>query len=305
MAKQVPEGWYPDPAGSPYRRWWDGSQWTRHTDEPPVRPGAARAEAQAPRDEASDSPDAPNPAAAADAGNVPPVPPAAPVPPPYGAAPGYGTPQAGAPGYGAPGYGAPGYGSPAYGQAGFRPQRFVAPYAGFWQRVGAYIIDSLILGIPLGLVFLLLFWGDLIDFLEEVAANAEAGVSSPVAFDDLFVGFGLFFLIALVVSATYFTFTIALRGATLGMSVLRIQVVDEQGQMPSVGRSFWRWGFVQLFQFGTNFVPFVGGLLWLLDPLWMLWDPEKQTLHDKVAKTWVLQKLPEQTPLQGQPPAQW
>jgi uncharacterized RDD family membrane protein YckC len=37
----------------------------------------------------------------------------------------------------------------------------------------------------------------------------------------------------------------------------------------------------------------------------MLWDPEKQTLHDKVAKTWVLQKLPEQAPLQAQPPAQW
>jgi hypothetical protein len=27
-------GWYPDPAGSPRRRFWDGSQWTVHYEEP-------------------------------------------------------------------------------------------------------------------------------------------------------------------------------------------------------------------------------------------------------------------------------
>jgi uncharacterized RDD family membrane protein YckC len=302
MAKQIPEGWYPDPAGSPYRRWWDGSQWTAHTDEPPVRPGAATAEPRAPRDDATSSTESPTAAdtpATSDASAVPPVPPMPPAPQPYGATPDYGTPGYGTPGYGTPGYAPAGYGATGYGQAGFRTQRFVAPYAGFWQRLAAYIIDLLILGIPLVLLFLLVFWNDLVDFVNSSTSDTFTPSGSIIA------TFGLFYVIALVASGTYYTFTIALRGATLGMSALSIQVVDEQGQMPTVGRSFWRWGFTQLFQLATNFIPVVGGLVWLIDPLWMLWDPEKQTLHDKVAKTWVLQKLPEQTPLPGQPPAQW
>lgn len=248
MAEQIPQGWYPDPAGSPYRRWWDGTEWTQHTDEPPAQLGT----------------------------------PASSAPLPYGAT-----------------YGQASYGQTGYTQA-FRPQRFIAPYASFWQRVGAAIIDSLILGIPLALVVLVLFWQDIVDAVETAAASGTPSFDGATT-----ASFILVLVISAIASGTYFTFTIALRGATVGMSALRIQVVDEQGQMPTVGRAFGRWAFVQVFQWLTNLVPFVGGLVWLLDPLWMLWDPEKQTLHDKVAKTWVLQKLPEHTPLQGQPPAQW
>lgn len=28
-------GWYADPAGTPGQRWWDGQQWTQHTQPPP------------------------------------------------------------------------------------------------------------------------------------------------------------------------------------------------------------------------------------------------------------------------------
>jgi len=38
----VPAAWYPDPAGSPRQRWWDGTQWTEHYSEPlPAQPIAS------------------------------------------------------------------------------------------------------------------------------------------------------------------------------------------------------------------------------------------------------------------------
>lgn len=32
----VPAGWYPDPAGSPLQRWWDGSNWSQTTQPAPA-----------------------------------------------------------------------------------------------------------------------------------------------------------------------------------------------------------------------------------------------------------------------------
>jgi uncharacterized RDD family membrane protein YckC len=78
-------------------------------------------------------------------------------PPYYGGQPSYGAPpgQYGQPPYGAPPgqYGQPGYGAPA---AGYGP----APYGGArlapWiERVGEYLIDSIIIAVPSGLIGLL------------------------------------------------------------------------------------------------------------------------------------------------------
>ncbi len=35
-----PAGWYPDPYGAPHERWWDGQQWTEHTNVPEPQPSA-------------------------------------------------------------------------------------------------------------------------------------------------------------------------------------------------------------------------------------------------------------------------
>jgi hypothetical protein len=33
-AELAPFGWYPDPAGSPMLRWWNGTNWTDRTEYP-------------------------------------------------------------------------------------------------------------------------------------------------------------------------------------------------------------------------------------------------------------------------------
>ena len=42
-----PAGWYPDPAGTPRQRWWDGGAWTEHYNEVPVAAAAQPAAQQA------------------------------------------------------------------------------------------------------------------------------------------------------------------------------------------------------------------------------------------------------------------
>lgn len=46
-AASTPAGWYPDPAGGPNRRWWDGTAWTENL-ETPYTAGTAVAEQKAP-----------------------------------------------------------------------------------------------------------------------------------------------------------------------------------------------------------------------------------------------------------------
>ncbi|MCF6735581.1 phospholipid scramblase-related protein [Blastococcus sp. KM273129] len=41
MTQPPPPGWYPDPAGGPGTRWWDGQGWSEHVQQPAAPPPAA------------------------------------------------------------------------------------------------------------------------------------------------------------------------------------------------------------------------------------------------------------------------
>jgi uncharacterized RDD family membrane protein YckC len=82
-------------------------------------------------------------------------------------------------------------------------------------------------------------------------------------------GSGLTLLIGIV----YYTYFHGSTGQTPGDAALSIRVVDKDGGGSiGYGRAFVRW-----------LVSIISGLVLLLGYLWMLWDSEKQTWHDKAA----------------------
>ena len=93
-------------------------------------------------------------------------------------------------------------------------------------------------------------------------------------------GFGA--LVGIILYAVYYTMMLSRGGQTLGNRSVGTVVVDSRTGGPlSTGKALGRWAS----QAVLGWIPFGG----LLDVLFPLWDREKQTLHDKMAGTVVLQ----------------
>ena len=120
------------------------------------------------------------------------------------------------------------------------------PRAGFWRRFAAAFIDGVILGIVQGIL--------------------TAVLSDSVA--------TAYILSTLITWGYYTYFEGGPRGQTVGKMALSIRVYDFRGGGGPIGygRAFLR-----------QLVKIVSGAVILIGYLWMLWDKEKQTWHDKAA----------------------
>jgi uncharacterized RDD family membrane protein YckC len=149
------------------------------------------------------------------------------------------------------------------------------PRATFWQRLGAYILDVIIVAIPSFIVFALL--GGFDEIGEEGSQFQSFGPGS---------GDILYSLIALALSMSYFTLLEGSpSGQTIGKKALSIRVIrQDTGGSIGYGRALARNAVRAL----PSYIPVIGFFWGLLDGLWMLWDREKQTLHDKAAQTLVV-----------------
>lgn len=184
--------------------------------------------------------------------------------------------------------------APAYGGKSTTTPDGV-PLAGWWHRVGSYLIDAIILFVIAG-ILAAPWWSEVIDvyldYFDDALADAEAGRQSSVNSFDLQNQvrgpMAIITLISLVVGFVYNVGFLMWKQATPGklLTGLRVRLREQPGPMP-IGTVVLRW----LGQFGYGFlglIPYVGGIFGLyalLDALWPLWDGKKQALHDKVAKT--------------------
>jgi len=156
-----------------------------------------------------------------------------------------------------------------------------AAYGGVSIRFAAFLIDSAIIGVPLGILLFVL---------------AIAGVlGSPVAPSDLpapppgGTAFGAvelspaaifwFWLFGVVVAGAYYVLFWGTSGSTLGMRLFGLLVVDANTVQPiGIGRAVLRYvGFV------------VAALPCWIGLLWAAFDPRTQGWHDKIASTVVLE----------------
>jgi len=169
------------------------------------------------------------------------------------------------------------------------------PLAGWWHRVGAYVLDSLI-QLPVMLLVAFPWVQDIFDvyrdYFDTVMDDAEAGRTSSVSTWELqeqVAGpMAAIALLSLGISFVYHVGFLMWRQATPGklMTGLRVRLRETPGHLP-LGAVVMRWAG----QFGigaVGLVPWVGVLASvynLLDALWPLWDDKKQAIHDKLAKT--------------------
>ncbi|MEU8582417.1 RDD family protein [Streptomyces abikoensis] len=210
-----------------------------------------------------------------------------PYPPPP---PGYGPPQQPGQPYPQPGQPYPQYppfpqqpgAYGAYGHGGYPQDPYATqqrpPLAGWWARVGATLLDGLILGIPT-LLLIAAGAGMWITGYEDcstyAASQGYCKQSTGLVTGGLVV-MGLAFLLS-VFLGFWALYRQGRTGQTPGKKAVGISVLRERDGMPTgFGMAFVR-----------NLCHIVDGFFYL-GYLWPLWDEKKQTFADKIVGTVVV-----------------
>jgi len=133
------------------------------------------------------------------------------------------------------------------------PETTPVTYAPFWWRFGASFIDGLILIIPNFL---------LVSFLNGGRPYGLGNIASVA----------LYWLYSALQES-------GANQATIGKKAVGIKVVNEEGGRISFGQAT-----------GRHFGKIISFLILLIGYLMMIWNSRKQTLHDKLARTFVVLK---------------
>jgi uncharacterized RDD family membrane protein YckC len=180
-----------------------------------------------------------------------------------------------------------GYTSPPPPGAGGMPTQ--SPYstapagtwqlASWWSRVGAQLIDAILIGVVATLVIVILVAIGASGFL----ANDTAGVVGVIVTS--LIG-GLLVLAIVVVYAPLMMSRTD--GQTLGRMATGIRVVRADGKPMDFGYAMLREVVVKWLLFNVVGGSVTFGLAWFVDVLWPLWDEENRALHDMVVNSRVI-----------------
>lgn len=314
MSTPTTPGWYDDPQDDTKLRYFDGVIWSNHTTprstrptaaasqtgqqqfpgqgHPPQYPGQTQGQTQG-QGQVQDQPQ----------GQPPQAPGGSASPPATGAgAPGQQYPGQQYPGQQYPGQqspqfpGAPqqgGWNAPAY--PGMQPAATTPdgqPLAGYWQRVGAYLIDGIIQFLILLVLGGWLAFKAIQPVWDEITTAVDSGDTSTLdSINTSAVNYGYllaFGVVGALIGFAYAIFFLTRTGATPGKSAMGISVRLRERPGPLTVAVAARRTSVQAVLSLLGNIPLVGNLFSLaalVDLLWPAWDDKKQALHDKLAKT--------------------
>ena len=155
-----------------------------------------------------------------------------------------------------------------------------APPAGWWRRVGAAIVDAIVISVPAGIVSTVVFGG--------IAGlgDDEAGIIAAI------LGVLLFLVLLAAVAILYAPLLMRRpgerNGQTWGKQLFGIRVVRTNGLPMDFTWSALREPLVK--GLGLGFLSTIIPLLpYVLDALWPLWDEQHRAVHDMVVGTLVVE----------------
>lgn len=143
---------------------------------------------------------------------------------------------------------------PSFGGQVFGEQAGYFELSGWWRRVGAVLLDGLIVGVPTQIL---------------VAIGQASDSAGLLAFA---------YLVSIVGGALYSILLVGRSGQTVGKMVLGIRIVRDGSNAP-IG-----YGLAT----GRYFATILSALPCYLGFLWPLWDDKNQTFHDKICSTVVV-----------------
>jgi uncharacterized RDD family membrane protein YckC len=144
-------------------------------------------------------------------------------------------------------------------------------YAGFWIRVVATIIDTIILVIVQGLVRLPLFGSFFATRRFDPTMRPDEMIGPMMG------AIGLSWLLGVVISSCYEAFFVARMGATPGKMALGMKVVRPNGMPVDLGRAF-----------GRYFAKILSWIVLCIGYIMVGFDSEKKGLHDMICDTRVV-----------------
>jgi uncharacterized RDD family membrane protein YckC len=149
----------------------------------------------------------------------------------------------------------------------------LAPMA---RRIVAFVADLILIYLLLCPIFFVIYIVYLPDFSTQLAVAFSQGQYTPPQLPPFYEG--LFELLVYGGVVLYMAGFHAAHGKTPAKAILRLQVVDQNGEKPSLAKSVMR-GLILSFSLCLFFFPL----------LYVFFNPQRRALHDLVAGTYVVE----------------